>query len=109
MKQESVDYLDRVACIANANIAYHQMKSALERNDDEAGEALLMSACLEMYGHWQKAKPCADPPSQRVYLAAQTSVQMRDQMQMLDRNEWPEEVEGLSQMMTAFMYLFKHM
>ena len=56
MKQESIDYLDKVACIASANIACHQIKPVSQRNDDEAGAALLMSAYLEMYEHWQNAK-----------------------------------------------------
>ena len=109
MKQESIDYLDKVACIASANIAYHQIKPVSQRNDDEAGAALLMSAYLEMYEHWQNAKAGTEAPSKRVYIAADACVQMRNQLQMQERNEWPGEVEGLFQMMTAFMFLFKHM
>ena len=109
MKQESIDYLEKVACIANANMACHQMKPASERNDDEAGAALLMSAFLEMYEHWQKVKPGTEPPSRRVYTAADACVQMRNELQMQERCEWPDEAEGLFQMMTAFMFLFKHM
>jgi len=41
MKQESIEYLDKVACIASANMAYHQMKPVSQRNDDETGAALL--------------------------------------------------------------------
>ena len=55
MKQESIDYLDKVACIANANMACYEMKPASRRNNDEAGAALLMSAYLKMYQHWQQA------------------------------------------------------
>ena len=109
MKQESKEYLDKVACIANANMAYHQMKPVSERNDDEAGAALLMSAFLEMYEHWQNARPGTETLSQRVYLAVDTCIQMRNELQKKDRSEWPEEAEGLFKMMTAFMFLFKHM
>ena len=109
MKQESIDYLDKVACIANANMAYHLMKPLSERDNDEAGAALLMSAFLEMYEHWQNASPGTEPPSNRVYLAADTCVQMRNELKQRDRSEWPDEAEGLLQMMTAFMFLFKHM
>ena len=109
MKQESIDYLDKVASIANANMACYEMKPASRRNNDEAGAALLMSAYLEMYQHWQQAKPGTEPPSKRIYIAADACVQMRNQLQMQERNEWPDEVEGLFQMMTAFMFLFKHM
>ena len=109
MKQESIDYLEKVACIATANVAHHQMKPGSERNDDEAGAALLMSAFLEMYEHWQKGKPGAEPPSRRVYIAADACVQMRNELQTLQRSDWPDEAEGLFQMMTAFMFLFKHM
>ena len=109
MKQESIEYLDKVACIATANMAYHQMKPVSERNNDEAGAALLMSAFLEMYHHWQNAKPGTEPPSNRVYIAADACVQMRNELQQQARSEWSEEAEGLFQMMTAFMFLFKHM
>jgi len=109
MKQESIEYLDKVACIANANMAYHQMKRVSERNDDEAGAALLMGAFLEMYEHWKTAKPGTEAPSKRVYIAADACVQMRNQLQLHERSEWPDETEGLFQMMTAFMLLFKHM
>ncbi|MGB5275846.1 MAG: hypothetical protein WBO16_03480 [Gammaproteobacteria bacterium] len=109
MKQESIDYLEKVACIAHANVAYHQMKPAAERNNDEAGAALLMSAYLEMYEHWQNAKPGTEAPSRRVSTVAATCEQMRSQLQILDRDQWPNETEGLFQMMTAFMFLFKHM
>ena len=90
-------------------MAYHQMTPASERSHDDAGAALLMSAYLEMYEHWQKASPGTQPPSQRVYVAAETCVAMRNQLFTQDRSEWPEETEGLFQMMTAFMFLFKHM
>ena len=109
MKQESIDYLDKVACIANANMAYHKMTLESERSDEEAGAALLMSAYLEMYEHWQTARPCSEPPSRRVYVAADTCAQMRRQLQLQDRSEWCDGTEGLFQMMTAFMFLFKHM
>lgn len=109
MKQESIDYLDKVACIASANMAYHQMKPASQRNDDEAGAALLMSAFLEMHEHWQNAKPGTQPPSKRVYIAADACVQMRNELQKQERNEWPVEAEGLFQLMSAFMLLFKYM
>ena len=109
MKQECIDYLDKVACIANANMAWHQMTPASQRNHDQAGAALLMSAYLEMYDHWQTAKPGTEPPPQRVHIAADACVQMRRQLETQNRSEWPDEVEGLFQMMTAFMFLFKHM
>lgn len=109
MKQESIDYLDKVACIADANMAYHRMTPAHRRNHDEAGAALLMGAFLEMYEHWQNAKPGTEPPSQRVHLAVDTCVQMRSQLRTRERDEWPAEVEGLFQLMNAFMFLFKHM
>ena len=109
MKQESIEYIEKVACIATANMAYHQMKPVSQRNHDEAGAALLMSAFLEMYQHWKTAKPGTEPPSERVYIAADACVQMRCQLQQQERGEWPDEVEDLFQMMTAFMLLFKHM
>jgi len=109
MKKENIDYLDEVACIAYANIAYHQNKPIAERDEDEAGAALLMSAYLEMYEHWQNVKPGTEAPSQRVYIAAETCVQMRRQLQLQERQQWHNDTEALFQMMTAFMFLFKYL
>ena len=109
MNQESIDYLDKVACIANANMAHQRMTPASRRNEDDAGAALLMSAYLEMYEHWQKAAPGTEPPSERIHVAAETCVQMRHQLELKERSDWPDEAEGLFQMMAAFMFLFKHM
>lgn len=109
MNQDNIDYLDKVACVAYANIAYHQSKPDTERNDDEAGAALLMSAYLEMYEHWQNAKPGTEAPSRRVYVAAEACVEMRRQLPLRERDQWPNETESLFRMMTAFMFLFKHL
>ena len=109
MKQENIDYLDEVACIAYANIAHHQITPIADRDENEAGAALLMSAYLEMYEHWQRVKPGTEAPSQRVYIAAETCVEMRKQLQVQEREQWPSDTEALFQMMTAFMFLFKHL
>lgn len=109
MKQESIVYLDKVACIASANMVYHQVKPVSDRTEDEAGAALLMGAFLEMYEHWQRAKPGAEPPSERVYIAADACVLMRNELQKQERCTWSDEAEALLQMMTAFMFLFKYM
>lgn len=109
MKQENIVYLDKVACIASANQALLRMKPESERNEDEAGAALLMGAFLEMYKHWKCGKPGIKPPSERVYVAADACVLMRNRLQKQQRCEWPYEAESLFQMMTAYMFLFKHM
>lgn len=109
MNQEGIVYLDKIACIADANMVWHQLKPAVERNKDEAGAALLMSAFLEMHQHWKSAKPGTEPPSERVYIAADACVLMRNELHKQERSKWPDEAEGLLQMMTAFMFLFKHM
>jgi hypothetical protein len=109
MKQESSLYLDQVACIASANMAYHQMNPVGQRSHDESGAALLMSAFLEMYDHWRSARPGSEPPSERVNIAADACVLMRNELQKRARCEWPAEAEGLFQMMAAFMFLFKQM
>ena len=109
MKQESILYLDKVACIAHANLSFLQMKPKADRDCNESGAALLMSAFLEMYYHWRSAKPGLEPPSERVSIAADACVLMRNELHKQDRSSWSEEAEGLLQMMTAFMFLFKHM
>ena len=109
MKQESIAYLEKVACIASANMAWHQQTPLSDRTEDESGAALLMSAYLEMYDHWRSARPGTEPPSERVYIAADACVLMRNELQQRARSEWPVEAEGLFQMMTAYMFLFKQL
>jgi len=109
MKQESEDYLDTVACIARANLVYHQQQSQQQRNPEVAGAALLMSTYLEMYERWQNDKPGLTAPPERVYFAATSCVELRKQLEEEPRHKWTDEEEGVFQLMTAFMFLFKHM
>ena len=109
MKQESEQYLDTVACIAQANLVHQQKKSPQQRSPDEAGAASLMSAYLEMYDHWQQNKPGLTAPSDRVYFAANSCVQLRKELEQEPRHQWTDEEEGIFQLMTAFMFLFKYM
>lgn len=109
MKQESIDYLDNVACIANANMVYHQQSASHERSETDSGMALLMSAFLEMYDHWKNVKSATEPPSDRVYIAADACVLMRNDLFSVARHKWNAEAEGLFAMITAYMFLFKHM
>jgi hypothetical protein len=109
MEQESKQYLDKVACIAQANMAFHQQTPQFERSPDEAGAAILMSAFLEMYDHWQNNEPGLAAPSDRIYFAANSCVQIRKELELEPRHNWTDEEEGMFQLMTAFMFLFKHM
>jgi len=109
VKQESIDYLDKVACIANANMAYHQQTPKDERSETDSGMALLMSAFLEMYDHWKSVRSGIEQPSDRVYIAADACVMMRNDLFSVARHKWNEEAEGLFSMITAYMFLFKHM
>ena len=109
MKQETIDYLDTVACIANANMVYQSQTAVDERCEDDRGMALLMSAFLEMYDHWKSAKAGTEPPPDRVYIAAKACAMLRDDMLSVARNKWNEDAEGMYQLITAFMFLFKHM
>lgn len=109
MEQESIKYLDKVACIANAHMVYQSQSFPQERDDTESGMAILMSAFLEMYDHWKSARSGIEPPSDRVYIAADACVSMRDDLFSVARHKWNAEAEGLFQMITAYMFLFKHM
>lgn len=109
MKQESEQYLDTVACIARANLVYHQQTTQHERGPEEAGAALLMSAFLEMYDCWQLDEPGMPAPSDRIYYAANSCAQLRKELELEPRHKWTDEEEGIFQLMTAFMFLFKHM
>ena len=109
MKQESEQYLDTVACIARANLVHHQQKPQFERSPEESGAAILMSAFLEMYDHWQKNEPVMAAPSDRIYFAANSCVQLRKELELEPRHNWTDEEEGIFQLMTAYMFLFKQM
>ena len=109
MKHESEKYLDTVACIAQANLAHHQQTAPLQRSPDEAGAALLMGTFLEMYDHWQDGEPGLSPPSERIYFAANCCVEIRKELEQEPRHLWTDEEEGIFQLMTAYMFLFKRM
>ena len=109
MKQESENYLDTIACIARANLVYHQQKHQQQREPEEAGAALLMSTYLEMYEHWQNNQASLEAPPERVYIAATSCVELRKQLEQEPRHQWTDEEEGIFQLMSAFMFLFKHM
>jgi hypothetical protein len=109
MKQESENYLDTVACIARANLVHHQQKPQQLRGPEEAGAALLMSTYLEMYELWQNNQPGLVAPPERIYFAATSCVELRKQLEQEPRHQWTDEEEGIFQIMTAFMFLFKHM
>ncbi len=108
MEQETIEYLDKVACIARSNIVWHQRRRADERSPDEAGAALLMSCYLEIHDIWLSGAETAGPPP-RLYLAASSCVAMRRQLEQQPRASWSDDEEGLFQLMTAFMFLFKHL
>ena len=108
MEEETIEYLDTVACIARSNMAWHQRKPAGERSLDEAGAALLMSCYLEIYDIWQRDSATGAPPA-RIHLAASSCVEMRRRLEQRPRVSWSDEEEGLFRLMTAFMFLFKHL
>ena len=108
MQQETIEYLDRVACIARSNMVWHQRKAQEARSLDEAGAALLMSCYLEIYDIWQSDIGGKAPPP-RIHLAAASCVAMRQQLEQRPRAAWSDEEEGLFRLMTAFMFLFKHL
>ena len=109
MKQESEKYLNTVACLARANLMHLQQKTQQQRDPEEAGAAMLMSTFLEMYELWQNDQSRFTAPPERVYFAATSCVELRKQLEQEPRHEWTDEEEGIFQVMTAFMLLFKHM
>jgi len=108
MEQETIEYLDTVACIARSNMVWQQRTPREQRSLDEAGAALLMSCYLEVYDIWQSQAAGTAPPP-RIYLAASSCVGLRRQLEQRPRVSWSDDEEGLFQLMTAFMFLFKHL
>jgi len=108
MEQETIEYLDTVACVARSNMAWQQRTARDERSLDDAGAALLMSCYLEIYDIWQ-SELAGEAPPPRIYVAASSCVSMRRQLEQRPRVSWSDDEEGLFQMMTAFMFLFKHL
>ena len=109
MKQENEQHLDTVAYIARANLVHHQQEPQQQHGPDKAGAAMLMSAFLEMYEHWQNDEHGKTTPSDRIYFDATSCIEIRKQLEFEPRHKWTDEEEGIFQLMTSFMFLFRHM
>jgi hypothetical protein len=49
-----------------------------------------------------------EPPPERIYFSAKNRVQMQNKLNEVTRKEWEGEEESLFQIMTAYLFLFKH-
>ncbi len=109
MEKETVEYLEKVACIAHQNLNYLSSQQG-ELQVDDAGAQLLMGSYLQLYAdfiHPQQA--VGKVPSAQVKLVARTCCDLKREMFSVPRSEWDEQEEGLFRLMTAFMFLFKHL
>lgn len=109
MSQETRDFLDQVACIAQANLNHLQMQAPEEQTPDDLGADALMGAYLELYDQYTGTEPRSSAPSDRAYHAAEACCDMRRQLQQRPQVLWDDDEHGLYTLMLAFMFLFKHL
>ncbi|QKQ25524.1 hypothetical protein [Candidatus Reidiella endopervernicosa] len=109
MSPDTREFLDRVACIAQANVNYLHNKEHSERSLDDEGSALLMSAYLELYDQFMGTEARTTTPSSFAYAAAESCCTMRRTLEQLPKHEWSDEEHGLFTLMLGFMFMFKHL
>lgn len=109
MKQETRQYLDLIACIAEENLAYLRDVDEERTKPRDRGATLLMSAYLELYALLAGPIPCREGPSELVQLAAETCVGMRRGMRDWPGENWREQEHGLHNLMLTFMFLIKRL
>lgn len=109
MEKETVEYLEKVACIAHQNLNYlSQQEEALKV--DDAGAKVLMGSYLQLYADFiNPQQATGNTPSPRIKLVARTCCDLKREMFSVPRSEWDDQEEGLFKLMTAFMFLFKHL
>lgn len=109
MKQETITYLEKVACIAHQNLNYLFDQEG-EKKVDDAGAEILMSSYLQLYADFVNPhQAVGKTPSSEIMLTARTCCDIKREMFSTPRAEWDEQEEGLFKLMTAFMFLFKHL
>ena len=109
MEQETKLYIDKVACIARSNMCYQQQTPQDSRTLDNQGMSLIMSGFLEMYDIFVSDIPNQSPPSPKIYTIASSCCEMKNKMMRAPRETWDPEEEGFFKLMTAYMFLFKHL
>ncbi len=110
MESETTEFLDRVACIAQANSNYHaSIPEDVERTADEEGARYLMGAYLELYNEWNSDHQSTYQPSEFAFAAAGACCKMRREMERRPKVLWTDEEHALFTLMLAFMFLFKHL
>ncbi|WP_135622338.1 hypothetical protein [Solemya pervernicosa gill symbiont] len=87
MSPDTREFLDRVACIAQANVNYLHNKEHSERSLDDEGSALLMSAYLELYDQFMGTEARTTTPSSFAYAAAESCCTMRRTLEQLPKHD----------------------
>jgi len=109
MEQETREYLDKVACIAEANLNYLKEQDTEDLSLDDHGSRLLMAAYLELYDQITGVEKRTNQPSQYAYTAAEACCLMRRDLEQRPKSEWEEEERGLFELMLAYMFMFKQL
>lgn len=109
METETREFLDRVACIAQANLNYLYDQDDDELSLDDQGSQVLMGAYIELYRQYMGKTARSSLPSPTAYHAAEACCAMRRKMEQRPKSEWNEDEHGLFTLMLAYMFMFKHL
>ncbi|MDH5784280.1 MAG: hypothetical protein OEZ16_01565 [Chromatiales bacterium] len=109
MNPETRDFLDQVACVAQANLNYLSALEVEEMEVDEQGSQVIMGAYLELYDQFMGNTARSSGPTDFIFTAASACCGMRRQMEQRPRSDWSGDEHGLFTLMLGFMYMFKHL
>ncbi len=109
MQNETLEYLEKVACIAYQNLRHLEHQDDAEKNLDDQGAEILMSGYLQLYAKLDDPTGHYQSPSDHTMTVARTCCELKNQMMSVPRTEWDGDDEGLFKLMTAFMFIFKHL
>lgn len=109
MNPDTREFLDTVACIAEANLNYLYDQEASELSLDDEGSQALMGAYLELYDQYTGSEQRSPAPSALAYAAAEACCAMRRGMEQRPKHLWDDEEHGLFTLMLAYMFMFKQL
>lgn len=109
MNPDTREFLDHLACVAQANVDYLFDQEREGLTLDDQGAEVLMQAYLELYHQYMGNSERLSAPSRHAYSAAEACCAMRRQLEQRPRAVWSGDEEGLFTLMLGFMFMFKHL
>ncbi len=109
MSPDTRTFLDKVACIAQANLNYLYDQQVETMSLDDRGSQLLMGAYLELYDQYTGSEQRSAAPSTLAFNAAAACCAMRRSMEQQPKSLWSDDEQGLFTLMLAYMFMFKQL